>query len=91
MKEPINLNNKFLEYFHEQEGFALRSERFYEDFVHSISKDHIDANWMILWLQAAYTVGAEDMAKDIASLPEINKENVTQYIRGVFKNEESNS
>ena len=91
MKEPINLKKKFEDYFNEQEGFSLRSERFYEDFVNCRCKDHIDIKMMIKWLQAAYTVGAEDMARDITSLPEINKETVTKYIRGVFKNEKSNS
>jgi hypothetical protein len=83
----MNLSEKFKEYIYEQEGLSLRYDRFCDDFLHSRSKDHIDTTMMMIWLEAAYRVGAEDMAKHILSLPDTNKEYLVHYIRGIFSNE----
>ena len=52
----IDLKEKFQQYFHEQEGFGLRSERFYEDLdsLRDLTK----------WLEAAFIQGAQVMAHD---------------------------
>lgn len=55
MNKEIDLNEKFLEYFHEQESFSLRSERFYNE---------IDAKNLSKWLEAAFIQGARVMAQD---------------------------
>ena len=59
----INLDEKFWEYFHEQEGFGLRSERFY-DSLEAFSNQSALAASMKLWLQAAFVQGARVMAQD---------------------------
>ena len=59
----INLDEKFWEYFHEQEGFGLRSERFY-DSLEAFSNQAALAASMKLWLQAAFVQGARVMAQD---------------------------
>lgn len=63
MGQNINLNEKFLEYLHEVEGYCLRSERFYESLNQFSSKEAL-ARSMLLWLEAAYQRGAQDMARD---------------------------
>ena len=52
----IDLKEKFQQYFHEQEGFGLRSERFYadSDSLRDLTK----------WLEAAFIQGAQVMAHD---------------------------
>jgi hypothetical protein len=55
----IDLKEKFQQYFHEQEGFGLRSERFYAD-----SDSLRDLVVMTKWLEAAFIQGAQVMAHD---------------------------
>lgn len=57
---PFNAREKFLEYFNESEGFCLRSERFYSEFIGS----DINPDTIVKWLEAAYTEGARAMADD---------------------------
>ena len=59
----INLNTKFQQYFHEQEGFGLRSERFYDSLEAFSNKPALTAS-MKLWLEAAFIQGARTMALD---------------------------
>lgn len=47
----------FNEWFYELEGFALRSERFYEDLEHSKEQS---PTRILEWLKAAYEVGLEE-------------------------------
>lgn len=58
----IDLKEKFQQYFHEQEGFGMRSERFYVDIESQRLKE--DAVLMIKWLEAAFIQGARTMAQD---------------------------
>lgn len=53
MSDPIELDQKFEEYFHQLEGFGLRSERFYDDVKAA------DPEMMTRWLRAAFTAGAD--------------------------------
>lgn len=50
------MNEKFLEYFHELQGFTTRSERFYEEFECGVMRE----KRIIEWMQAAYMRGAQD-------------------------------
>ena len=59
----IDLTAKFEEYFHEQESFGLRSERFYESMEAFSNKPALAAS-MKLWLEAAFIQGARVMAQD---------------------------
>ena len=59
----INLKEKFQQYFHEQEGFASRSERFY-DSLDAFSKKERFYDSMELWLEAAFIQGAKTIAQD---------------------------
>ena len=59
MGKVTDFNEKFEEYFHELEGFGLRSERFFEDMENSK-----DSGIFIDWLKAAYWSGVRDAAKD---------------------------
>ena len=58
----IDLKKKFEEYFNEQEGFGLRSERFYTDIESQRLRE--DAVLMTKWLEAAFIQGARAMAQD---------------------------
>ena len=58
----IDLKEKFQQYFHEQEGFCLRSERFYADIEAQRLME--DAVLMTKWLEAAFIQGAQVMAHD---------------------------
>lgn len=58
----IDLKKKFEEYFHESEGFGLRSERFYADIESQRHKE--DYEVMTAWLEAAFIQGARSMAQD---------------------------
>ncbi len=50
---------EFNDWFHELEGFALRSERFYG--ILGMYKDtDVLAKMMVNWLQAAYEQGKQD-------------------------------
>lgn len=55
MSKVMDLHEKFLEYFHELEGYALRSERFYAEY-----KDPVVA---VKWMEASFMAGAEAMRK----------------------------
>lgn len=57
MNNRIDLDQQFEEYFHEPEGFSLRSERFYDDVKHA------DPDMMTLWLKAAFEQGAKSAFK----------------------------
>jgi hypothetical protein len=61
MGQVIDLKKKFLEYFNQTESFGLRSERFYEEYYNSKSKD---PERMVEWLEAAFMIGAQVMAHD---------------------------
>lgn len=58
-----DLKAKFEEYFHEPEGFGLRSERFHESLDAFSNKAALAAS-MKLWLEAAFVQGARVMAQD---------------------------
>jgi hypothetical protein len=64
----IDLNEKFQQYFHEQEGFTLRSERFLDDLATimlNAQKDIMsDPIVMTKWLEAEFIQGARAMAQD---------------------------
>ena len=64
----IDLKEKFQQYFHEQEGVGLRSERFLDDLatiMSSAQKDIMsDPIVMTKWLEAAFMQGARVMAQD---------------------------
>jgi hypothetical protein len=59
----IDLSEKFQLYFHESEGFGLRSERFYDSMEAFSNKPALAAS-MKLWLEAAFIQGARAMARD---------------------------
>lgn len=63
MGKVVDLKEKFDEYFHELEGYCLRSERFYETLDAFTSKEALAAS-MRLWLEAAFIQGARAMAQD---------------------------
>jgi len=56
------LREKFLEYFNELEGYALRSERFYDSLNAFTNKEALAAS-MVLWLEAAFIQGAKTSKK----------------------------
>lgn len=60
MGKNIDLEAKFKEYFDEQEGYALRSERFYAEFESGIMRE----KRILQWMEAAYIAGARAMAQD---------------------------
>lgn len=60
MGRPIDLKAKFKEHFNEPEGFALRAERFYEEFEFGLMSE----TRIMAWLESAYMQGARDMAQD---------------------------
>lgn len=63
MGKVIDLKESFNEYFHELEGFCMRSERFHESLDAFTSKEALAAS-MRLWLEAAFVQGARAMAQD---------------------------
>lgn len=67
-----NIEHYFNDYFHELEGYCLRSERFYETFNNFGNKAELAAD-MVLWLRAAFEAGwdARDKSKasDFVSMP----------------------
>lgn len=63
MGKQIDLDEKFNEYFHELEGYALRSERFYDSLDQFSDKAALAAS-MKLWLEAAFKEGARVMAQE---------------------------
>jgi hypothetical protein len=62
MSKNIDLKEKFQQYFHEQERFGLRSERFYADIESQRTIE--DAIVLTKWLEAAFIQGARAMAQD---------------------------
>ena len=63
MSKILDVDEKFNEYFHESEGYSLRSERFYASLDAFTSKQALAAS-MVLWLRAAYEQGAKTGARD---------------------------
>jgi len=61
--QALDLKEKFQRYFHEQEGFGLRSERFYADIESQRLKE--DAVLMTKWLEAAFIQGARTMTQHL--------------------------
>lgn len=64
-RKEYDLLKSFDEYFHELEGYGLRSERFYDDMryaetAHCKNRDQL----LKTWLRAAYLRGARQMAED---------------------------
>lgn len=56
---------KFEDWFYEQEGFALRAERFYSE----IDPDsRIDTKLLVSWLKAAYEEGYNQSRYDTMKL-----------------------
>lgn len=66
MKPDINLKIKFQEYFHEQEAFGLRSERFAEDYNNRLWYEDSQKKFDVMaeWLEASFLEGARVMALD---------------------------
>jgi hypothetical protein len=60
MGTNINLKQEFRNYFDGLEGFALRSERFYDEFESGVMRE----KRILEWLEAAYIAGARKMAQD---------------------------
>lgn len=63
MGKAVDLKEKFKEYFHELEGYGLRSERFY-DLLNTCASKEVLAASMAQWLEAAFIRGARVMAQD---------------------------
>lgn len=55
--QQIDLDKRFNDWFNENEGFALRAERFYED-LNQFATREAQAARMYLWLKSAYEHGA---------------------------------
>jgi hypothetical protein len=81
----MNLSKKFDEYIYGRENFSLRFERFCEDVIHARTEDKIDFAIMLKWLEAAYRVGAEDMANEMVNLPDTSKESMLKFIEEALK------
>lgn len=54
----MNIDRDFGKYLHEQEGFATRLERLYEE------APGMSVGRIIEWMHVAYQQGARDMAQD---------------------------
>lgn len=65
MPEVTDYEEEFNAWFHENDGFILRSERLYID-LNKFRTREAQAASMVLWLQAAYKQGAKDAAQDAA-------------------------
>ena len=61
--QQIDIDVKFDEWFYENEGFALRSERFYDSLTMFKTTEALASN-LILWLEAAYMHGVVTAAQD---------------------------
>lgn len=61
----------FDDWFHEIEGYCLRSERFYESMSVFQSKEGL-ASSMLLWLRAAYEMGREHMKEETKQPENLN-------------------
>lgn len=55
----LALKKAFLEFFNAQEGFSLRSERFYAEFEAGILRE----KRLILWMEEAFIAGAKSEHK----------------------------
>jgi hypothetical protein len=64
MSKVLDLQEKFEEFFYENEGFSLRAERFYDDYEYSFKSGAPNPAIMVKWLQAAFYAGARTMAQD---------------------------
>ena len=62
MGKVIDLKQAFAEYFHELEGYALRSERFYDQL--SSADPATRPQVLVKWMEAAFIQGARVMAQD---------------------------
>lgn len=60
------MNELFLEYFNELEGFTLRAERFYDDA--SIVDEDYRLRVMRKWLESAFYAGYESALKNKVEL-----------------------
>jgi hypothetical protein len=61
MSNNIDLKAEFEKYFNEQEGFGLRSERFFAD----VELTQPERNKLLIqWIEAAFIQGARIMAQD---------------------------
>lgn len=60
MGKNIDLKEKFQEYFNQNEGSGIRSDRFYEEFASGMMREKRISQW----LEAAFIAGARDMAQD---------------------------
>jgi hypothetical protein len=63
LSKVTDFEQKFNEWFNEQEGFGLRSERFYTSINH-FRGNEAQAEYLVRWLQAAYKQGAIDAAAE---------------------------
>lgn len=61
--KQIDIRAKFQEWFQENEGYALRSERFYDSLTQFKTTESL-ASSLILWLESAYMHGVETAATD---------------------------
>lgn len=61
--KQIDLDKRFNDWFNENEGFALRSERFYES-LNQFATREAQAASMYLWLKSAYEHGVMVGMKD---------------------------
>ena len=59
----INLENKFNEWFNENEGYSPRSERFYLS-MNAFSTNEASAINLTEWLESAFIAGAKVAAQD---------------------------
>lgn len=64
----IDLKEKFNEYFNEQEGYSLRSDRYFDDITTMMvdSQYSVDYRVKLLtrWMEASFIQGARIMAQD---------------------------
>ena len=59
----------FIDWFHELEGYGLRSERFYDSLTAFRSQEASHTSLKI-WLETAYNAGREQMKKEAISTAE---------------------
>jgi hypothetical protein len=64
----MNIKESFDKYFHEPEGYSLRSERFYDDLLNAKTNPMLGTRQhfhnMHKWIEAAYIKGCRDMAQE---------------------------
>ena len=59
--KQFEIDRQFDEWFYELEGFAFRSERFWDDFDYA--KDSKDTQSMVKWLRTAFEMGYDAGSK----------------------------